>query len=169
MKYIEVSCPTHPNARANGCVFEHTIVAEKTLGRFLGNGEVVHHIDECKSNNTPMNLMVFATQADHARYHSGFYTSLNETENGSWVCTEKYRYCDVCNNPMTVYEGSNFCSNECRSFSERTCDRPSSDELNDMLIEHSFLAVGKMFGVSDNAIRKWCKAYGMSTKAKDYK
>ena len=48
---------------------EHRIVAEQMLGRSLKPDEVVHHIDENKRNNDPSNLMVFATQADHAKWH----------------------------------------------------------------------------------------------------
>lgn len=49
---------------------EHRVVAEQMLGRKLCPGEVVHHIDGNKRNNKPENLMVFASQADHARYHA---------------------------------------------------------------------------------------------------
>ena len=38
----------------------------------LKRGEVVHHIDGDQSNNRLENLMVFASQADHLRYHRGF-------------------------------------------------------------------------------------------------
>lgn len=48
---------------------EHRVVAEQMLGRPLKKGEVVHHIDNDKTNNHPLNLMVFASQAEHARYH----------------------------------------------------------------------------------------------------
>ena len=47
----------------------HRVVAEEMLGRPLVKGEVVHHIDENKQNNDPSNLMVFPSQADHARHH----------------------------------------------------------------------------------------------------
>lgn len=50
-------------------VHEHRVVAAKMLGRPLEAGEVVHHIDEDVRNNHPLNLMVFASQAEHARYH----------------------------------------------------------------------------------------------------
>lgn len=47
----------------------HRIVAEQKLGRPLRKGEVVHHIDGNKRNNAPENLMVFKSQAEHARWH----------------------------------------------------------------------------------------------------
>lgn len=39
--------------------------------------------------------------------------------------------------------------------------RPSKEILMDDLINMSFVAVGKKYGVSDNSIRKWCKSYGI--------
>lgn len=47
----------------------HRVVAEQMLGRPLLPGEVVHHIDGDKRNNDPSNLMVFVSQAEHARWH----------------------------------------------------------------------------------------------------
>lgn len=47
----------------------HRAVAEEILGRALLPGEVVHHIDGDKRNNTPENLMIFPSQAEHARWH----------------------------------------------------------------------------------------------------
>lgn len=48
----------------------HRIVAARMLGRKLLPGEVVHHIDGNKRNNRPDNLMVFASQAEHAKWHA---------------------------------------------------------------------------------------------------
>lgn len=47
----------------------HRIAAERKLGRSLEEGEVVHHIDKNIRNNHPDNLMVFASQKEHAAYH----------------------------------------------------------------------------------------------------
>lgn len=59
----------------------HRIVAEKTIGRKLKKGEVVHHIDENKRNNHPLNLMVFPNQAAHAAWHKNeLYNPSNNYE-----------------------------------------------------------------------------------------
>lgn len=51
----------------------------------------------------------------------------------------------------------------------RKIDRPNIEILNIQLKEGSFSSVGRIYNVSDNTIRKWCKSYGMSTKKDSYK
>ena len=58
---------------------------------------------------------------------------------------------------------------DCSNKQRQTIKRPSKEELYQELCNNSFVAVGKKYGVTDNAIRKWCKAYGMPTKAAEYK
>lgn len=50
----------------------HRIVAEQKLGRKLIIGEIVHHIDGDKKNNSPGNLEVL-TQSKHAKLHALAY------------------------------------------------------------------------------------------------
>jgi len=49
----------------------HRIVAKSVLGRSLRPGETVHHVDGDRTNNDSSNLVVFPSQADHARCHFG--------------------------------------------------------------------------------------------------
>lgn len=48
---------------------EHRIIAEEKIGRPLRLGEVVHHIDGNKKNNSPDNILVLSSQAEHVRLH----------------------------------------------------------------------------------------------------
>jgi hypothetical protein len=48
---------------------EHVVIIEQRLGRKLTSDECVHHIDHCKSNNTPDNLEIM-TRSAHSRLHA---------------------------------------------------------------------------------------------------
>lgn len=50
----------------------------------------------------------------------------------------------------------------------RKVDRPSKEELTKMLWEKPTLQIAKDFGVSDKAIEKWAKAYGIVKPARGY-
>lgn len=41
---------------------------------------------------------------------------------------------------------------------------PNKEMLTELLSSHSFVSVGKMYGVSDNAVRKWCRRCGLNPK-----
>ena len=61
----------------------------------------------------------------------------------------------------------NNCENK-RRFSENTKkNRPDKKILNNLIHNYTFLEIGKMFNVSDNAVRKWCKSYGLPYKYRD--
>lgn len=46
-------------------------------------------------------------------------------------------------------------------LSTRKVIRPSKEELQDMLRKETFVAIGKKYNVSDNAVRKWAKKYDL--------
>lgn len=49
---------------------EHRVIAEQKIGRPLKKGEVVHHLDGNKRNNSPDNLQVLPSRAEHSRIHA---------------------------------------------------------------------------------------------------
>lgn len=77
-------------------------------------------------------------------------------------------YCKKCG--IEISQGSTYC-NHCRGLQDRIVERPSAEELKQILLNNNgnFTAVGRIFGVKDNTIRKWCKSYNMPYYSKDYK
>lgn len=54
---------------------------------------------------------------------------------------------------------SQTCANQQGNFTRRRVERPPFEQLLREIEQSSFLAVGRTYGVSDNAIRKWVRAY----------
>jgi hypothetical protein len=68
-QYKVVFAPQHPYANGDKYVPEHRLIMEKTIGRYLEPGEVVHHINENTLDNRIDNLQLFACKGDHQRHH----------------------------------------------------------------------------------------------------
>jgi DNA-directed RNA polymerase subunit RPC12/RpoP len=65
--YILVYLPTHPYGKGN-YVYEHRLVMENYLGRYLSKDEVVHHINEIKNDNRIENLQLMSN-SEHTTLH----------------------------------------------------------------------------------------------------
>lgn len=69
--YVLVTAPVdHPYARqrtnrAGKLIYEHRLVLEQTLGRYLLPEEVVDHVDGLTLHNAPENLRLFSSNAEH--------------------------------------------------------------------------------------------------------
>jgi hypothetical protein len=103
------------------------------------------HIDGSRKNNILSNLRLLCPNC-----HS-------QTPTFAGKKMKKIRRCN-CGAEIKKY--SRVCA-KCASFFKRKIDRPSKEELATLLENHSWCFVGRLFGVTDNAIRKWARLYNI--------
>lgn len=164
--YVLVYDPEHENAmkseKWSGYIYLHIKTATEKYGRSLLEDEEVHHIDMNKSNNNPENLVILKklvhVQIHNAMKRYGFVNSL--TEQLALLTVDRTKYCE-CGNKISSHKWD-MCLECSRTRSAKLF--VSKEELEQLVKEKSLLAIGKMFGVSDNAIRKRCIKFGIAFK-----
>ena len=138
---------------ANGFIYEHRIVTEWMI-RYPLMDEVVYHKDKDGLNNDPYNLMIFKTKNDFDSYLRGRTVHLKD---GVWIA-DKYKYCLKCSKRID-YKAS-MCKDRF-STHRPTGKRLPRKVLIKQLKDNSFCALGRQYKVSDSAVRKWAKYYGI--------
>lgn len=83
-----------------------------------------------------------------------------------WIEGRKISIDIECKNCHIIFRqkrpSQKYCCGSCHDmFYRKVKDRPTKAELSDMIGSIPMIAIGKKYGVSDNAIRKWAKQYGL--------
>lgn len=66
--YVRIYFPDHPKSDSFGYVFEHDLIMECVIGRWLQPDEVVHHKNGIKIDNRLKNLELL-TRSEHMSLH----------------------------------------------------------------------------------------------------
>ncbi len=90
------------------CVYEHILVAEEILGRRLLEGEVVHHLDENKENNSPDNLLILQNPM-HVKLHA-WMDKNTITPNPQYLLRKQMGCIRCINCEIPIAMGFKFCS-----------------------------------------------------------
>lgn len=130
----------------------------------------IDHIDGCHSNNTYENLRAICPNC-HAQTDTYKGKNMSVCKHNTrktppipkepkpkveeTLCTgcskhidPRYTQCNTCRAKKTFEEGLH-----------RKVERPTYEQLLDDIRQMSMVQVGKKYGVSDNAIRKWIRTY----------
>ena len=170
--------PEHPRAMRsrgyNGWIYEHIFVMEQELGRPLTENECIHHLDGDKANNSTNNLIVLSL-SHHSRLHSWMSGNTgqkcpeeNRKNSANPKSVRKRRaptYCVSCGIVLRS-DAKKYCQSCFAQHRRKVADRPAPEEILAMAKEHGYVWVGKKYGVSDNAVRKWVRAAGMATPSR---
>lgn len=155
--YVWVYQPDHPTcfkAKSNkGWIQEHRYVMEKHIGRILRRDETIHHINRKRDDNRLENLLL-VSRSEHAKIHAFLDGRLGV-----------HKTCKVCGKDLNVTIGSKRKREYCQDcwkkiFSSRHKSYPSIEELCTLCEKFGYEEVGRMYGVSGNAIKKKIKNSG---------
>lgn len=78
--------------------------------------------------------------------------------------THKIVYCKNCGKEIS--SKATYCE-QCSYLQKRKTERPSREVLKELIRNNTFVSIGKQFGVSDNAIKKWCISVNLPSKKKE--
>lgn len=76
-------------------------------------------------------------------------------------------FCQKCGKELS-HSASKLCE-KCSRINSRKVERPSKEGLLELIKTKSFTEIGKMFNVTDSAIRKWCISYELPSTKKELK
>lgn len=80
--------------------------------------------------------------------------------------THKVYYCKNCG--AIVSTGNEYCL-QCAHKMRRKVERPTREILKEQIRTIPFVKIAQIYGVTDNAVRKWCIKYNLPSKVKDIK
>jgi hypothetical protein len=69
--YVYVYYFNHPFPTKQNYIYEHRLIMEKYLNRYLFPEEVVHHINGIKDDNRIENLELFSNHSEHMKLEHG--------------------------------------------------------------------------------------------------
>jgi hypothetical protein len=86
--YVMIFAPKHPKAtKLDKYIYEHILVMEEHLGRYLKKGEIVHHRNGIKTDNRIENLQL----VNGNREHLGIHAMLRKEQRKDWKCIQCFK------------------------------------------------------------------------------
>lgn len=103
----------------------------------------LHHLDEDHDNNSLENLQILCPNCHWTAHHE-----INEA---------KKKQKEDSKTPKFIAEGNQRVASPKPEY--RRVERPTLEELESNIKELGYVGCGRIYGVSDNCIRKWVKIY----------
>ena len=120
---------------------------------------ILDHINGCNTDDRVENLRWVCPNCNQQLETTGFHGQDKKK-------LVKQYYCSCGEKVSKKGNSCHKCVSEAKKKIPTTISR---DELKQLIRTTSFIAIGDMYNVSDNGVRKWCKAYGLPYRSKDIK
>jgi hypothetical protein len=120
---------------------------------------ILDHINGINDDHRIDNLRIICANCGATlSTHCGKNRNL-KTPFGKYIKENKKNH--ICKCGKSIDKGALLCE-KCSAINRRKVERPPLEQLLKEVKETSYCAVGRNYGVSDNAIRKWIKSYEKS-------
>lgn len=154
----------HQKAPLEEVLVEHSTYSRATLKRRLVEEGLMEYVCECCGNDGHWNGKKLTLQLEHKngipddnRLHNLCFLCPNchsQTDTYAGRNNKKVHLCEECQKPITGTGKTGLCA-KCIGNKNRKVARPSYDELISQVEKLGYSATGRLYGVSDNSIRKW--------------
>lgn len=130
-----------------------------TLKRFLSKHNIINSNNSHKMNGYNIEML------KKDMMECGNFTAIGRKRGISFFALKKW--CSRNNLPIRLDELKKYLGIEdIKEYTENN-KNITKYELIKLLSKYSFVEIGKLYGVSDNAVRKWCKKYGLPYRRRD--
>lgn len=153
--------------------FHHINPADKKYGLSSGN---CHRIEE---DIAEAKKCILVCANCHREIHDNLYDNIDLFQYQYIDANIEYellnsnkheqRFCSDCGKIITIYSKSGLCSSCIQKTINKhfVSDKPSREELKELIRNLSFTQIGQQYNVSDNAVRKWCDKVGLPRTKKE--
>lgn len=183
---IEHFCAASTHGRANGqpipleqILVEHSTYANTTnlKNRLIKEGILTYQCAICGIDKWQGKELVLQLDHINGEHTDNRITNLrllcpnchSQTETYAGRSSKQYKkestYCIECGQELKTNQ-SNLCP-RCAAAKRRQFDRPSREELKQLIRTTPFTTIGTQFRTGAPNIRNWCKAYNLPTTKKE--
>lgn len=149
-----------PDINGKHTLYIHRLVYRTFVDVIPSNMEI-NHIDHNKSNNSISNLEL-VSHSENVEKSILYYG--NKLRPRCKCCgkkleyTTKSVYCSKCSKKLGIRQ---------KRFNQRKFIHPTKDDLWKLIKSMPMTSIGKIYGVTDNAIRKLAKSYDLPFRKRD--
>lgn len=116
---------------------------------------IIEHVDNCDLEY--MDEWIKKVN-DHLFTECGHHSGCKAMNKQTW----HDKKCEYCGSDFTARSDKRkYCSKKCSTLADRKVERPSAEQLQEDIKNMNWCELGRKYNVTDNAVRKWARRYGL--------